>query len=130
MEAQKQIEPENLTEQHELGNLSQIIKSWRELSKENTVMKEQVREKTKRMKALEEMILRIMKKNNLGALDLKESGGRILYKRSATKSGLTPKNLQALLATHLKSEEAAALATKFIVENRTTTNHESIFYEK
>jgi hypothetical protein len=33
------------------------------------------------MKAREEMILRIMKKNNIGALDLKESGGRILYKR-------------------------------------------------
>jgi hypothetical protein len=132
MEAQKQmtVTEETLTEQQELTNLSQIIKTWRELNKENTVMKEQVREKTKRMKALEEMILRIMKKNNLGALDLKESGGRILYRRSSAKEGLTPKNLQALLSTHLKSEQAATDALKFIADNRATTVRESLLYEK
>ena len=118
-----------MTEQQELANLSQIIKTWRELNKENTVLKEQVREKTKRMKALEEMILRIMKKHNLGALDLKESGGRILYRRTSSKSGLTPKNLQVLLSTHLKSEEAATNALKFINENRDAKVRESILYE-
>ena len=118
-----------MTEQQELANLSQIIKTWRELNKESTVLKEQVREKTKRMKALEEMILRIMKKHNLGALDLKESGGRILYRRTSSKSGLTPKNLQTLLSTHLKSEQAASDALKFINEHREATVRESILYE-
>ena len=149
MNAQKQISLENksvagsttelngntmevstqLTEAQDLQNLSTIIKTWRELNKENTVLKEQVREKTKRMKALEEMILRIMKKHNLGALDLKESGGRILYRRTSSKSGLTPKNLQVLLSTHLKSEEAATNALKFINENRDAKVRESILYE-
>jgi len=118
-----------ISEQQELANLSQIIKTWRDLNKETSVLKEQVREKTKRMKALEEMILRIMKKHNLGALDLKESGGRILYRRSSSKMGLTPKNLQGLLSTHLKSEEAATTAMKFISDNRTATVRESILYE-
>jgi hypothetical protein len=139
MNAQKQLEvtpagntmevSTQVSEQQELANLSQIIKTWRELNKETTVLKEQVREKTKRMKALEEMILRIMKKHNLGALDLKESGGRILYRRSSSKMGLTPKNLQGLLSTHLKSEEAATNALKFINDNRTATVRESILYE-
>lgn len=118
-----------MTEQQELANLSQIIKTWRELNKESTVLKEQVREKTKRMKALEEMILRIMKKHNLGALDLKESGGRILYRRSSSKTGLTPKTLQTMLSTHLKSEQAAADALKFINDNREAKVRESILYE-
>jgi hypothetical protein len=118
-----------LTEQQELTNLSQIIKTWRELNKESTVLKEQVREKTKRMKALEEMILRIMKKHNLGALDLKESGGRILYRRSSSKTGLTPKTLQTLLSTHLKSEDAASEALKYINEHREAKVRESILYE-
>jgi len=118
-----------LTEQQELTNLSQIIKTWRELNKESTVLKEQVREKTKRMKALEEMILRIMKKHNLGALDLKESGGRILYRRSSSKVGLNPKTLQTLLTTHLKSEEAASEALKYIDEHREAKVRESILYE-
>jgi hypothetical protein len=118
-----------LTEQQELTNLSQIIKTWRDLNKESTVLKEQVREKTKRMKALEEMILRIMKKHNLGALDLKESGGRILYRRSSSKTGLTPKTLQTLLSTHLKSEDAASEALKYINEHREAKVRESILYE-
>lgn len=118
-----------MTEQQELTNLSQIIKTWRELNKETTVLKEQVREKTKRMKALEEMILRIMKKHNLGALDLKESGGRILYRRSSSKTGLTPKTLQTLLSTHLKSENAASDALKYINEHREAKVRESILYE-
>ena len=118
-----------LTEQQELTNLSQIIKTWRELNKESTVLKEQVREKTKRMKALEEMILRIMKKHNLGALDLKESGGRILYRRSSSKTGLTPKTLQTLLTTHLKSEAAASEALKYIDEHREAKVRESLLYE-
>ena len=129
--AQRTIEVSTtVSEQQELQNLSQIIKTWRELNKETTALKEQVREKTKRMKALDEMILRIMKKHNIGALDLRESGGRILYKRSSAKQGLTPKNLFTLLTTHLKSETAAADALKYINENREAKVRESILYEK
>ena len=119
----------HLTDQQELQNLSQIIKTWRELNKETAALKEQVREKTKRLKALDEMILRIMKKHNIGALDLKESGGRILYRRAQSKEGLTPKNLMGLLSEHLKSEQAAADALKYIDEHRGAKVRESILYE-
>ncbi len=119
-----------LTEQQELQSLSLMIKTWRELNKENTTLKEQVREKTKRLKALDEMILRIMKKHNIGALDLKESGGRILYRRSASKAGLTPKTLMALLSEHLKSEDAASKALQYINEHRETKTRESLLYER
>jgi hypothetical protein len=120
----------NLTDQQELATLPQIIKTWRDLNKENSTLKEQVREKTKRLKALDEMILRIMKKHNIGALDLKESGGRILYRRSSSKTGLGPKNLMSLLSQHMKSEQAAADALKYITEHRESKIRESILYEK
>lgn len=119
-----------LTEQQEVQQLSLIIKTWRELGKENEALKQQIREKTKRMKALDEMILRIMKKHNIGALDLRNSGGRVLYKRSSSKEGLTPKNLFSLLATHLKSETAAADALKYINEHRGSKVTEKILFEK
>jgi hypothetical protein len=128
--AENTLEVSPLTDQQELQNLSTIIKTWRDLNKEASTLKEQVREKTKRMKALEEMILRIMKKNNIGALDLKESGGRILYKRASAKEGLTPKNLQGLLATHMKSEEAASAALKYINDHRGAKVRESLLYER
>jgi len=60
-----------LTEAQEMANLKQVIVGWRELEAEMATLNAQVREKRKRQKALEEIILRIMKKNNIGALDLK-----------------------------------------------------------
>ena len=76
------------------------------------------------------MILRIMKKYNIGALDLKGSGGRLLYRKQTTKAALNPKTLTTLLSTHLKSETAAAEAIKYIVDNREARPRESLLYEK
>lgn len=119
-----------ITEQQELQNLRQIIVTWRELEAEASALSAQMREKKKRQKALEEMILRIMKKYNIGALDLKGSGGRLLYRRQTTKAALNPKVLTGLLATHLKSETAAADAIKYIGEHRESRVRESLLYEK
>jgi hypothetical protein len=119
-----------MTEEQEMQSLRQIIVSWRELEKEASSLSEQMREKKKRQKALEEMILRIMKKFNIGALDLKGSGGRLLYRRQTTKAGLNPKILAGLLTQHMKSETAAADAIKFINENRGAKVRESLLYEK
>lgn len=114
----------------ELAQLSQIIRTWRELNKETTDLKAEVREKTKRLKALEEMILRIMKRHNIGALDLTSSGGRLLYRRQNAKATLGQKDMMRLLSEHLKSEDKAAEALKFITEHRGTRVRETLFYEK
>jgi hypothetical protein len=118
-----------ISEQQELQNLRQIIVTWREIEAEVSTLSAQVREKNKRKKALEEMILRIMKKYNIGALDLK-SGGRLLHRKQTTKGALNPKSLTGLLAGHLKSETAAADAIKYINEHREARPRESILYEK
>ena len=124
------VDTNPISEQQELQNLRQIIVSWRELANEVSTLNEQVREKRKRQKAMEEMILRIMKKYNIGALDLTGSGGRLLHRRQTTKATLNPKVLTGLLATHLKSETAAADAIKFISDNREARVRESLLYEK
>ena len=82
----------------ELSQLSQIIKDWKEANEQVKELNEQVREKRKRLKVQEEMILRIMKKHNIGALDLKGSGGRILYRKSTSKGGMNEKLLFGLLS--------------------------------
>jgi len=123
------VDTNPISEQQELQNLRQIIVTWRELEAEVSTLNAQVREKNKRKKALEEMILRIMKKFNIGALDLK-SGGRLLHRKQTTKAALNPKVLTGLLSTHLKSETAAADAIKYINENREARARESILFEK
>jgi hypothetical protein len=122
--------PQAPPDPQEIQQLSQMIKSWKELHGEVSTLKEQVREKNKRLKVMEEMILRIMKKNNIGALDLNNSGGRLLYRRSNAKAGLSPKTLLSLLTDHLKSEQKAAEAIKFITDNREARVRESLLYEK
>jgi hypothetical protein len=119
-----------LTAEQEFSTLKTLIRTWRELEDESANLRTQIREKTKRQKALEEMILRIMKKHNIGALDLKGSGGRLLYRRTTSKESLNLKTLSGLLSQALKSETAATDAIKFITEHRGTKVRESIFYEK
>ena len=119
-----------MTDQQELQSLKEIIISWRQIEGEVSDLKEQMREKKKKQTTLEEMILRIMKKHSLGALDLKGSGGRLLYRRQTTKGTLNVKSITEMLAQHLKSETAAAEAIKFINEHRGAKVRESIQYEK
>jgi hypothetical protein len=127
---QAQAAPAPAPDPQEMTQLSTMIKEWKTLQGEASTLKEQVREKTKRMKAMEEVILRIMKKNNIGALDLNNSGGRLLYRRTNTKGTLNPKFLMATLSEHLKSETKAAEAIKYITEHREARVRESLLYEK
>lgn len=119
-----------LTDQQELQSLKEIIISWRQIESEVSELNSQMREKKKKQKTLEEMILRIMKKHSLGALDLKGSGGRLLYRRQTTKGTLNVKTITEMLSQHLKSETAAAEAVDFINKNRGAKVRESIQYEK
>ena len=114
----------------ELQQLPQLITAWKKVREETVALKEQLRERKVRMKALEEVILRTMKKNSIGALDLKQSGGRLLYKKREAKGSLSQKSLQEYLAEHLKSDEAATKALDFISEKRGKKTMETLSFEK
>lgn len=118
------------TDQDEVRQLSLVIRTWRELQKETEELNSELKEKKKRKIALEEMILRIMKKNNIGALDLKSTGGRLLYRRQTQKGSLGQKDLVRLLGEHMKSEQKATEAIQYITEHRGSKVKESILYEK
>lgn len=119
-----------MTDKQELQSLKDIIISWRQMDSEVSELNSQIREKKKKQKTLEEMILRIMKKHNLGALDLTGSGGRLLYRRQTTKGALNVKSITEMLTQHLKSEAAATEAIEFINKHRGGKLKESILYEK
>jgi len=114
----------------ELQQLPQLITAWKKVREESVALKEQMRERKVRMKALEDVILRTMKKNSIGALDLKQSGGRLLYKKREAKGSLSQKSLQEYLAEHLKSDEAATKALDFISEKRGKKTMETLSFEK
>ena len=111
-------------------NLSLVVTEWRRICDEISQHKQQASEKGKRVKVLEGIIMNIMKQQNLGALDLKSSGARILYQKKEGKSGLNGKVLQKLLTEHLKDEAKATEALKYINEHREATTKEKLAYEK
>ena len=118
------------TQAVDLTNLGTIVQEWRRLHEEISELKQQAREKTKRVKILEEIVLKTMKVNKIGALDLKSSGGRVLYNKKNAKEGLSVKTLQKLLSDHMKSEQRASEAVKYIQENRGEKVRENLVYEK
>ena len=117
-------------QENEMGTLTHSIIEWRRLKEDCDEAKQHLREKGKKMKALEEVILRIMKNHNIGALDLKNSGGRVLFKKQKRQAGLGQKNMVKLMSQHLQSEEKANDLMKYIQEHREVVMKESIAYEK
>ena len=115
--------------ENEMTNLTHAIIEWRKLSDEIAEAKQQNRERTKKQKALEEIILRVMKNHNIGALDLKSSGGRIVHKKQKRQSGLGTKNLEKYLAEYLKSPDEAKKALTYINEHRDVITSEKLTYE-
>jgi hypothetical protein len=117
-------------QENEMATLSHSIIEWRRLKEEGEELRQQLKERSKKMKALEEVILRVMKNHNIGALDLKSSGGRVLFKKSKRQAGLGQKNLVKLMSEGLQSEEKANDLMKYIQEHREVLTKESIAYEK
>jgi hypothetical protein len=116
--------------EQDLQILPQMITAWKQMQEETNKLKEQLRERKIRQKVAGDVILRIMKKHQIGALDLKASNGRLMYKKRESKGGLSQKTLQEFLTEHLKSDEAAKKAIAFIDEKRGKKTTESLSFEQ
>lgn len=114
--------------ENELLNLTHAVVEWRKLQNEITELRQSMSERRKKLKALEEIILRIMKNHNIGALDLKNSGGRVLFKKKKSKTGLGEKTLGALMTQFFNSEARAQEALKFIEEHREVVTREGLAF--
>ena len=117
-------------EENELATLTHSIIEWRRLKEDNDIRKQQVRESGTKMKALEEIILNVMKSHNIGALDLKNSGGHVLFKQQKRQAALGQKNMEKFMAEYLQSQEKATELINFLQEKREIVIKESIRYEK
>lgn len=118
------------TSDQDIVELPQMISSWKQIQEEMINLKNQVRERKVRMKVLEEVILRTMKTHNIGALDLKASNARLMYKKRQSKGSLNQKTLQEMLGEYLKSEEEGKKAVAFIDEKRGIKTMDILSFEK
>ena len=102
----------------DMGNLTNSIVEWRRLSGECTDLSQQIKERRTKLKALEAVILRIMKTHQLGTLELKASKGCLTTKETKKQQPLGTKTLKDYLAEYMKSEEEAITVMEFITGKR------------
>ena len=124
-------------EHQEFQNLPVLLTQWKRIQEEKRtlieskrVIMEQISEHDKRCAAMEVMIMGTMKKHSIGALDLKSSNARVLYKKSTRKTAIAKKDVMKLMAEHLKSEKAAKDLQEFLDTKRPTKVKEALIYEK
>ena len=130
-------EPLTVEDQQEFQNLPTLLTQWKRIQEEKRklveqmrVLKEQISEHNKQCSVMETMIMGTMKKHSLGAIDLKSSGARVVYKRKSTKAPISKKDMEKHLTEHLKSQEAAKTLMDFLATKRETKVKEALVYEK
>ena len=124
-------------DQQEFQNLPNLLTQWKKIQEEKAallkqrkVISEQISEQNARCTAMEGMIMGTMKKHSIGALDLKSSNARALYKKRVVKAPIGKKEMKAYLTEHLKSEEEAKKLLEFLNKKREVTVKEGLVYEK
>ncbi len=113
----------------DINILPQMITAWKAVKAESTQLQQQLREKKLRQKALEEVIMRTMKKHNVGQLDLKASNSRLSCATKETKGSLSQKNLESYLGEFMKSSDEAKKAIAFIDEKRGRNKKDVLTFE-
>lgn len=111
--------------QHQLTNL---IREWRALEADLNELSVELREKRKRVKAVREMIINIMKGNKIGALNI--SSGAVMTRTKSTKAPLTKKYITETLVDFFKGNRAQAEAcAAFLDEHRPLKSTDSLTLE-
>ena len=135
-EGSEQITPQN-EDQQEFQNLPVLLSQWKKIQEEKLslqrqkkVLNEQIREHDTRCAAMESMIKGTMKKNSIGAIDLKSSAARAVLKKRVTRAPTGKKDKIKHLTEYLKSEDEAKKLLGFLKEKQTKVVKESLFYEK
>ena len=107
---------------NDLQQLTQMIASYKEIQGEveklNEQYSSQLKEKKTRLKALETVILRIMKQYEIQNVNLSKSNSVLVRKTKTSKGTLNQKTLETSLKEILETEEKVKKALDCIEKNR------------
>jgi hypothetical protein len=129
---QQQPQSTTITEparDEDMASLPAAITSWRKNMDDISQLKAQIREKNKHAKVLEDLIMKVMKKNGIDALALRNSGGRVRLKQTKRLEGLGPKNLERLLTEKLGNADEAKKTLDFIQSKRVAKDVSKLVHE-
>jgi len=101
------------------------IKEWIKIDNEISQLKNEVKERTNKKKALTEGLVAVMKSNQIDCFDI--NGGALVYKQNKVKKGISAKTLLAALHDYYKDDKKTAEElTKYVLDNREEQIKETI----
>lgn len=106
--------------------LVQNVKAWLTNDKELKALQSQIKERKKKKSELTEVLVDIMKSNDIDCFDI--TGGKIMYTQNRVKSALNKKHLMDSLEKYFENNPNIQTEelSKFILDSRTIKTTESI----
>jgi len=106
--------------------LVQNVKAWLTNDKELKVLQNQIKERKKKKTELTEVLVDIMKSNEIDCFDI--TGGKIMYTQNRVKSALNKKHLMDSLEKYFENNPNVQTEelSKFILDSRSIKTTESI----
>ena len=92
------------------------IKSWMQADEEIKQLQKVIKEKKELKKEAADVLINVMKENDLDSFDLKE--GKLVHAQRKTKQSISKKFLQDTLAGYFKEDSKAEEMTNYILEQR------------
>ena len=118
---------------NDLQQLTQMIAAYKdiqgEVEKLNEQYASQLKEKKTRLKALESVILRIMKQYEIQNVNLSKTNSVLVRKTKVSKGSLNQKTLEMSLKEILETEEKVKKALESIEKNRGTKSKDVLTIE-
>lgn len=103
----------------------ETIKEWISVDNEIKTLQKQIREKRQDKKELSDMLVDIMKNNEIDEFDVND--GKIIYSKNKVKKSITKKHLLKAMSDIFKDNpEKAKEITSFILESREEKVNETI----
>ena len=106
--------------------LVQNVKAWLTNDKELKALQTQIKERKKKKTELTEVLVDIMKSNEIDCFDI--TGGKIMYTQNRVKSALNKKHLMDSLEKYFENNPNIQTEelSKFILDSRSIKTTESI----
>lgn len=104
-----------------------VLKTWMKTDQDIRDLQRQQREKKEENKRLSEVLIRVMRENNIDCFDIKD--GKIMYRRRQVKKPISKKQLMNILSEYFQhAPEKAVEVNEFILERQVTEVKESIAF--
>ena len=108
--------------------LPNLIREWRALEAGLNELSAEVRERRKRVKAVRDMIAKIMKGNQIGVLNI--SSGAVMTQTKSTKAPLTKKYITEALVDFFKgNREQAEACAAYLDQHRPLKSTDSLMLQ-